>query len=138
MDYQEAIKELRNNLNDKTVEEIPEWAIVIAEKINSALEDLLEYQKLGTLEEMKMLKETHLTGVELAELYCAVKNLSEYKKLGTLQQVRDAVEKQKEERPRPVLGTFGGEEYECKNCGNPVEYLDEYCRCCGQKQDWSE
>ncbi|MGN0252277.1 MAG: hypothetical protein ACI4EH_13080 [Oliverpabstia sp.] len=103
MDYQEAIEELQNNLNDKTAEETPEWAIVIAEKINSALEVLVEYQKLGTLEE-----------------------------------VREAVEKQKEERPIKVLGTFGGEEYECKNCGSPVEYLNEYCRCCGQKLDWSE
>lgn len=66
----------------------------------------------------------------------ALKENQEYKQLGTLEEVREAVGKQKEERPRPVLGIFGGEEYECKNCGSPVEYLDEYCRCCGQKQDW--
>ena len=66
----------------------------------------------------------------------AMQELQKYKQLGTLEEVRDAVEKQKEERPQKVLGTFGGEEYECKNCGSPVEYLDEYCRCCGQKQDW--
>ena len=66
----------------------------------------------------------------------AMQELQEYRKLGTLEKVSDAVEKQKEERPIAVLGAFGGEEYECKNCGSPVEYLDEYCRCCGQKQDW--
>ena len=45
----------------------------------------------------------------------AMQELQEYRKLGTLEKVSDAVEKQKEERPIAVLGTFGGEEYECKN-----------------------
>lgn len=63
--------------------------------------------------------------------------LADYEKIGTLEECKEAVEKQKEERPIAVLGIFGGEEYECKNCGSPVEYLDDYCRCCGNKQDWS-
>lgn len=66
----------------------------------------------------------------------AMDELQQYKQLGTLEEVREAVEKQEEERPQKVLGIFGGEEYECRECGNTVEYLDEYCRCCGQKQDW--
>lgn len=66
----------------------------------------------------------------------AMQELKEYKQLGTLEELKELSELSKEERPIAVLGTFGGEEYECKNCGSPVEYLDEYCRCCGQKQDW--
>ena len=66
----------------------------------------------------------------------AMQELMEYKELGTLEEVREAVEKQKEERPQKVLGIFGGEEYECRGCGKTVEYMDEYCRFCGQKQDW--
>lgn len=62
----------------------------------------------------------------------------EYKQLGTLEEIREAVEKQKKERPRPVLGIFGGEEYECRECGNTVEYMDDYCKWCGKAQDWSE
>ena len=65
-----------------------------------------------------------------------MQELQQYKKLGALEEVREAVEKQKEERPRPVLGIFGGEEYECRECGNTVEYMDNYCKWCGKAQDW--
>ena len=68
----------------------------------------------------------------------AMQEMRKYKQLGTLEEVQDAVEKQKKERPRPVLGTFGGEEYECRECGNTVEYMDDYCKWCGKAQDWSE
>ena len=68
----------------------------------------------------------------------SMEKLQEYEKLGTLEEVREAVEKQKEERPIAVLGTFGGEEHECRECGNTVEYMDEYCKWCGKKLDWSE
>lgn len=64
--------------------------------------------------------------------------LAQYEDIGTLEEVQDAVEKQKEERPIAVLGTFGGEEHECRECGNTVEYMDEYCKWCGKKLDWSE
>ena len=66
------------------------------------------------------------------------RKLAQYEDIGTLEEVRDAVEKQEEERPVAVLGTFGGEEYECRECGNTVEYVDEYCKWCGKKLDWSE
>ena len=66
------------------------------------------------------------------------RKLAQYEDIGTLEEVREAVEKQKEERPIAVLGTFGGEEYECRECGNTVEYMDEYCKWCGKKLNWSE
>ena len=65
----------------------------------NALKENQEYKKLGTLEEMKLLKETHLTGVELAQISCMLKQLAEYEKIGTLEEVRDAVERQKTKRP---------------------------------------
>ena len=46
--------------------------------------------------------------------------------------------KQTGEKPVAVLGIFGGTEYECKNCRNNVNYMDEYCRWCGQKLDWED
>ena len=61
-----------------------------------------------------------------------------YRAIGTPEECRAAVEKQTDEKPTAVLGTFGGEEYECKNCGSDVCYGDEYCRWCGQKLDWSD
>ena len=66
------------------------------------------------------------------------RKLARYEDIGTLEEFREAIEKQKEERPVAVLGTFGGEEYECRECGNTVEYMDEYCKWCGKKLDWSE
>lgn len=44
----------------------------------------------------------------LSAAISAMQELQEYRKLGTLEKVSDAVEKQKEERPIAVLGTFGG------------------------------
>ena len=135
MDYQEAIEYMRKESHNQCVNSEGQDAYIIAV---SAMQELQEYKQLGTLEEMKLLKATHLTGVELAQISCMLKQLAEYEKIGTLEEVRETVEKQKEERPRPVLGIFGGEEYECRECGNTVEYMDDYCKWCGQKLNWSE
>lgn len=80
-----------------------------------------------------------LDGIEA--LTVAIKVLEEvqqYRQIGTVEECREAVEKQTDEKPTAVLGSFGGTEYECKNCGNNVCYGDEYCRWCGQKLDWSD
>ena len=135
MDYQEAIEYMRKESHNQCVNSEGQDAYIIAV---SAMQELQEYKQLGTLEEMKLLKATHLTGAELAQISCMLKQLAEYEKIGTLEEVRETVEKQKEERPQKVLGIFGGEEYECRECGNTVEYMDEYCKWCGKKLDWSE
>ena len=67
-----------------------------------------------------------------------IEELKQYRAIGTPEECRVAVEKQTDEKPTAVLGTFGGTEYECKNCGSDVCYGDEYCRWCGQKLDWSD
>ena len=61
----------------------------------SAIQELQEYQKIGTLEEMKMLKATHFSGIELAKISCRLKQLEKYVDIGTLEEVREAVEKHK-------------------------------------------
>lgn len=67
----------------------------------------------------------------------ALEEVQQYRQIGTMEECRAAMEKQTDEKPTAVLGTFGGTEYECKNCGSDVRYGDEYCRWCGQKLDWS-
>ena len=67
----------------------------------------------------------------------ALEEVQKYRAIGTPEECRVAKEKQVDEKPTAVLGTFGGTEYECKNCGSDVCYGDEYCRWCGQKLDWS-
>lgn len=68
----------------------------------------------------------------------ALEEVQQYRAIGTVEECRAAVEKQTDEKPTAVLGTFGGTDYECKNCGSDVCYGDEYCRWCGQKLDWRD
>lgn len=68
----------------------------------------------------------------------ALEEVQQYRAIGTVEECRAAVEKQTDEKPTAVLGTFGGTDYECKNCGSDVCYGDEYCRWCGQKLDRSD
>ena len=108
MDYQEAIKEL--------------------ESLNKHCCDMIDKEDKESI----WIKDCEALNVAIS----AIQELQEYKQIGDLEELKELSELSKEERPIAVLGTFGGEEYECKNCGSPVEYLDEYCRYCGQKQDW--
>ena len=138
MDYRETIDVLINHeryVGVKCVNGVEEAYITpyFEKALNiaiSAMQELQEYHKTGLCP--KQVTET------ICELGATKRVLEHFQQIGTLEEVREAVDKQKEERPIKVLGTFGGEEYECKNCGSPVEYLNEYCRCCGQKLDWSE
>lgn len=68
----------------------------------------------------------------------ALKEIQQYRAIGTPEECRAAMGKQIDEKPTAVLGTFGGTDYECKNCGSDVCYGYEYCRWCGQKLDWSD
>ena len=112
--------------------------IVIDLAIN-ALEEVQQYRAIGTPEELQTMKERGgFTGVELANIAEMQMKLKEYEAIGTPEECREAVEKQTDEKPTAVLGTFGGKEYECKNCGSDVCYGEEYCRWCGQKLDWSD
>lgn len=111
MDYQEAIKELQNDYNSKT-EEVPEWAIAIAEKIVSCLEDLTEYDKIGTIEECRE----------------AVERMKP--KEPTYDGDGYAPD-----------GTFVWDEWLCPHCGSifEIDYDQyDYCPNCGQHIDWSE
>ena len=61
----------------------------------------------------------------------AVKDMKEVKKYrenGTPEECLEAVEKQTDEKPTAVLGTFGGKE---------IFSAYKYCDC-GQKIDWSD
>lgn len=130
-------------LNEKVNGESPTNEILLeevkekeCEQLAELLKELKKYQKYGTPDgyrsALKAYDDCYFEKEEISN------ELQEYKQLGTLEEVRDAVEKQKEERPIAVLGTFGGEEHECRECGNTVEYMDEYCKWCGKKLDWSE
>lgn len=148
MDYQEAINTLKDEIKCSCYRnrgycgictiysEMDRNNIIDACKTAiSAMQELQEYKKLGTLEEMKLLKATHLTGVELTQISCMLKQLAEYEKIGTLEEVREAVEKQRAINPRTNKSY-----YTCPNCGEirNIRQKHDYCQNCGQKLDWSE
>lgn len=68
----------------------------------------------------------------------ALEEVRQYRAIGTPEECQEAMKKQNVIKPIAVLGTFGGTEYECKNCGSNVPYGHEYCDWCGQKLDWSD
>lgn len=41
-------------------------------------------------------------------------------------------------KPMPVLGILGGTQYECGNCGDDVQIIENYCPWCGCELDWSD
>lgn len=115
--------------------------------------ELGEYKKLGTFEELKILKETHLTVNELVKIFCGLKRLKEYEVLGDLEDVRQAVDNQKAKKPyiaevdsrlfdydtcRKTVDVF-----KCPKCDSFLSVVNEekytqHCPKCGQKLDWSD
>lgn len=64
--------------------------------IKKNLEEIQQYRAIGTVEELKTMKEHGgFTGIELAEISAALCSLGEYCAIGTLEECRAAVEKQK-------------------------------------------
>lgn len=132
MTEHEAIKELETSIdlakmctqNYERKNEIQGYEMAI-----KALEEVQQYRQIGTVMELQNMKNNYFE---------ALSDWRQYRKIGTLEECRAAVEKQTDEKPTAVLGTFGGTDYECKNCGSDVCYGDEYCRWCGQKLDWSD
>lgn len=70
----------------------------------------------------------------------ALKENQEYKQLGTLEEVREAVEKQKEKKPKNVEteGYRYTDTYRCPTCGGNFSGtgIADYCYHCGQRLNW--
>ena len=107
------------------------------------LEELDQYRAIGTVEELREIKESTLTGLELAHVAVALDKLKEYESIGTPSECREAMEKQKAKRPSYsgdgyADGHLVYDTYECPNCGKQYEVdYDDYDHCpnCGQRFD---
>ncbi len=75
----------------------------------------------------------------------ALEEVRQYREIGTVEECREAVEKQKEKKPRRNYKPkfFGRATYTCPRCGNCCleEFANErqnnrYCWDCGQKIDF--
>lgn len=129
----EMIKSMTIHPNCEMLKAFEFQSIVI-----KALEDLEQYRAIGTVEELKSMKENGaFTGVELAQLATMQMRLKEYSAIGTIEEIKALKEKNVAKKPR-----FYAHNYYCTECGNLVgnnefewqRFL--YCDKCGQKLDW--
>lgn len=141
MDYQEAIYCMKVMADEEVCEECNYYQSCdhtkqadMAKIAISAMQELMKYKKIGTLEDLMKLKERELSGVELAKISCNLNHLEKYKQIGALEEVREAVEKQRKVKPEdgeycPICHTFLKDEDDVPGF---------YCMNCGQAIDWGE
>lgn len=114
-----------------------------------ALSEVEQYRAIGTVEELKSMKENgSFSGVELAQIAIQLNELKEYKKIGTLERFRELTEKAEPKKQGNVydleshfrLSKAG---FLCCGATNkeiryPLFSLRdlEYCPRCGQRLDW--
>lgn len=88
----QVLEELREykELDDKLQMECGTSIKELCEKWNVMLAEYLQYQELGTVEELRTMKENgSFTGVELAQLAAMQMKLKEYQSIGTIEQIRE-------------------------------------------------
>lgn len=141
MTENEAVEALRL-INTSRVHPFYSWEEMaeVRDIAISALKEIQQYRKIGTVEECKELASI-IKKAESNELAKVIDEWIKYKKIGTVEECREAVEKQKPKAPAV-------DKYHhdcCPNCGWVVagdtgygkEYLP-HCENCGQKILWDE
>lgn len=118
-----------------------------AEIILNAFDELEQYRSLGTVEKLKILKKSALSGLELANIWAALQELKKYEAIGTVEEFREAKERQISQKPNlwgdgvDANGEFIYDMYDCPCCGKSYEAdydRYDYCPNCGQAIDWSD
>ena len=110
-----------------------------------ALEEVQQYRALGTVEDLKIMKEHGaFTGTELAQLVAMQMRLREYEQIGMPEELRILKDKQvaKKVSLRRVRKLDGFDLGKCPTCGEDVsrdcDGTDIFCPDCGQKLDWED
>ena len=146
MTENECIDVLKNLafLSGKKEHEKCEKAIEMAIQ---ALEEVQAYRAIGTVEDLKTMKENGaFTGVELAQILAMQMELKKYQSIGTIEEFKALKEKAE---PKKDIGKRKYDEAYCPACNEVISdgefwALDEYvhhCNYCGQAVkgvDWSE
>ena len=155
MTENEAIKELQLNIELPFGSNISREATQLAIQ---ALEEVQQYQKIGTPEELQDMKSNYFE---------ALSDWRQYRKIGTLEECRTAREKQIPKKPIlkngetgsfvdyenghgeyrvtkwqdwvcPICGWFVGQRYNRSQNHSHDQRKCKYCNECGQKIDWSD
>ncbi len=102
-----------------------------------AIEEVQQYREIGTVKELRELKECAFSGMEPASICIAMQRLKKYEAVGTIEECRAAVEKS----PNIWGGRYDKEGnmiydmYDCQNCGESYETDGNrynHCPNCGQ------
>ena len=101
-----------------------------------ALKEIQNYRKLGTLEELARAKKY----IDLAKKHGTIGEMidecAEYEAIGTVEECREAVEKQKPNKPHRNYKKFSGLWCKCGWYLGQKQCLDiKYCPNCGQAID---
>lgn len=155
MTENEAIKELQLNIELPFGSNISREATQLAIQ---AFEEVQQYQKIGTPEELQDMKSNYFE---------ALSDWRQYRKIGTLEECRTAREKQIPKKPIlkngetgsfvdyenghgeyrvtkwqdwvcPICGWFVGQRYNWSQNHSHDQRKCNYCNECGQKIDWSD
>ncbi len=151
---------LESKLNGISVEQVVNGFINQVEKethegyekgrilTNAEADDWNAYRAIGTVEELKSMKENgSFSGSELAQIAVQLNQLKEYKKIGAIERFRELIEKA--EPKKPIYSDFDKNELEeiipykstCPTCGFEFEFgtwndeENHHCEC-GQHMDW--
>ena len=118
----------------------------VARAAISALEELQQYREIGTVEELKQLKEIlpYLKSCRQS-LDNVVKRCNEYEQIGTVEECREAMEKRKPKKPyhEEWIGIDGVPYDLCPNanCRKNIYTTSSkisYCEHCGQAITWDK
>ena len=98
-----------------------------------ALEEIQEYREIGTVEEIRSMKENgSFSGMELAQIAAIQMKLKEYQSIGTVEECRAAVKRM--EPKKAITQSMISYCPTCKERLYSVAFNVGYCRC-GQKLD---
>ena len=146
MTENEAIRNIKEHLTFAGCEDLM-CEVEALEMAMQALEEIQQYRAIGTVEELKTMKENGaFTGVELAQILAMQMELKKYQSIGTIEEFKALKEKNE---PKKAIGKRKYDEAYCPTCNEVISdgefwALDEYvhhCNYCGQAVkgvDWSE
>lgn len=133
--------EVINVLTEHTQMFVPVSDLEALEIAVEALEEVQEYRKIGTVEELSRASRYIMLAKKHGTIGQMIDECAAYEEIGTLEEVGEAVEKQKPKKP-----DYEGDGYDknghiiydtwiCPNCGKKYEVdYDDYKHCpnCGQ------
>lgn len=98
-----------------------------------ALEEIQQYRAIGTVKELKSMKENGaFTGVELAQLAAMQMRLKEYSAIGTIEEFQALKEKNTPQELAEHNFQDEVHHYLCPSCRSIVSCNQNYCEECGQ------